>query len=63
MRNRERSARLRERIRRIAEAYGGWVPTCPVCGEFIEECVCTCRFCGERAGCHCAIGFGVATGG
>jgi hypothetical protein len=41
----------------------GWVPTCPLCGEFIEACLCVCPFCGERSGCTCCIGYGVATGG
>lgn len=63
MRTVGRAARIRERVRRIAESYGGWVPTCPPCGEFVEECACVCSFCGEREGCLCAIGYGVATGG
>ena len=60
---RVRSEYLRERIRAIADAYQGWVPTCPPCGEFIEACACACAYCGETTGCACAIGYGVATGG
>ena len=45
------------------KAFGGWVPTCPPCGEFIDDCACVCAFCGERAGCRCVIGYGLATGG
>ena len=58
-----RSDAVRERIRRIAEAYQGWIPTCPPCGEFIEGCACACAYCGERDHCLCAIGYEVATGG
>lgn len=51
------------RIRRELYDYPGWVPTCPVCKRFIEECACVCPFCGERDGCRCCIGLGLATGG
>ncbi|HKZ89871.1 MAG TPA: hypothetical protein VJ300_06410 [Thermoplasmata archaeon] len=60
---RGRSDLMRERIRWLAEAYAGWIPTCPPCGEFIDACACVCSFCGESQGCRCVIGFGVATGG
>jgi len=55
--------KVRDRVRRSFAAFGGWVPTCPPCGEFIEDCACVCPWCGERSGCRCAIGYGLATGG
>lgn len=51
------------RIPPSAYRVGGWVPTCPPCGNYIEDCACVCPFCGERAGCRCCIGFGVPTVG
>jgi len=53
---------VRERMRRAMYGYLGWA-TCPPCGRFIEDCACVCPFCGERNGCRCCIGFGLATGG
>jgi len=57
------NSRAASRIRRAFAMYGDWVPTCEPCGQFVEECTCVCPFCGERNGCTCCIGFGVATGG
>lgn len=43
--------------------YPGWTPSCPTCGFSLDECACVCAFCGERDGCRCCIGLGIATGG
>src|SRR2546426_8240557 len=37
--------------------------TCPNCANPIDNCRCACPYCGETAGCDCAIGHGRATGG
>ena len=37
--------------------------TCPNCANSIDNCRCACPYCGETAGCDCAIGHGRATGG
>jgi len=37
--------------------------TCTLCGHRLDECACVCPFCGERTGCRCCIGLGIATGG
>jgi len=36
---------------------------CPNCASPIDNCRCACPYCGETAGCDCAIGHGRATGG
>ena len=36
---------------------------CHACGQPLDECACVCPFCGERNGCRCCIGPGIATGG
>ncbi|HEY7588228.1 MAG TPA: hypothetical protein VIB49_05730 [Thermoplasmata archaeon] len=54
---------LRGRNRRPMFRIGGWIPTCPPCGNYIEDCACVCAYCGERNGCRCCIGFGVPTVG
>ena len=43
--------------------YPSWTPVCHGCGQPLDECACVCPFCGERTGCHCCIGLGIATGG
>jgi hypothetical protein len=59
----KRSDRALDRMPGDAPPDDVWIPTCPVCDAFIEDCSCACPFCGERAGCTCCIGYGVATGG
>ncbi len=54
--------RARDRALRNYD-YPGWVPACHLCGRRLDECVCVCPFCGERDGCRCCIGLGIATGG
>ena len=49
-------------MRQAMYGYLGWA-TCPPCGRYIEDCACVCPFCGERNGCRCCIGLGIATGG
>ena len=53
---------LRHAALRIYE-YSGWSLNCPACGRVLDDCACVCPFCGERDGCRCCIGLGVATGG
>ncbi len=36
---------------------------CPNCKNDIDHCTCGCPYCGQKEGCDCAIGYGVATGG
>ncbi len=43
--------------------YPAWTPKCFACGLPLDECACVCPFCGERDGCRCCIGMGIATGG
>ncbi len=43
--------------------YPTWTPTCHACSQPLDECICVCPFCGERNGCRCCIGLGIATGG
>ncbi len=57
-----RTNRARDRAWRNYD-YPGWTPSCPDCGQPLDECACVCPFCGERDGCRCCIGLGIATGG
>ncbi len=56
------AARARDRAWRHYD-YPPWVPACPACAHLLDDCACVCPFCGERNGCRCCIGLGIATGG
>lgn len=43
--------------------FPAWALKCHACGQSLDECACVCPFCGERNGCRCCIGLGIATGG
>jgi Fe-S cluster biogenesis protein NfuA len=36
---------------------------CDGCKLPLEECQCTCQYCGKTEDCQCVIGYGTATGG
>jgi hypothetical protein len=46
--------------KRMTEEYQ---PRCINCGNFIDDCICVCPYCGETAKCTCCIGVDKATGG
>lgn len=39
------------------------IPMCENCGYPIDDCNCTCPYCGETTLCECCIGLGAVTGG
>lgn len=59
----DRTPRNRADGRRGHFGSRGATPLCPLCGEPFEACLCVCPYCGDRNGCRCCIGYGLATGG
>ncbi len=39
------------------------IPICEGCGNPIDDCNCSCPYCGETALCECCIGLNAITGG
>ncbi len=58
-----RTTKVRADGRRGLFGSRAGMPVCPLCGEPFEACLCVCPYCGDRNGCRCCIGYGLATGG
>ena len=58
-----RPRRAKTQARRIRLDLTSDMLVCHECAEPLEACVCVCPYCGDRDGCRCCIGYGLATGG